>query len=69
MTEPFVLDLDSNPHPRMLAEALEAQREAIRTNTVGARSFYAGFMAAMAAATGCTVGELLDWMARHKDRS
>lgn len=74
MTE-FSLDLVENPHPRMLAGAIAAQRAA---GEAAARIFFGsddaddraavaywdGYLAAMVDATGCERGEMLAWVAR-----
>ena len=63
----FALDLDSNPHPRMLVGAL-AVRAAARRNVVGpARHRWEGYLTAMADATGCDPTDLEAWMDRHED--
>lgn len=68
---PFVLDLESNPHPRMLAGALERRRKARATrgwpgvSSEGDRGEWRGYLAAMADATGCEPDELEAWLDRH----
>lgn len=69
---PFVLDLASNPHPRMLAEALEL-RAAARARrrcrwlrrAVAARSRWAGYRQALIAATGADPDDVDAWLDRH----
>lgn len=64
--KPFVLDRDSNPHPRMLAGALKA-RAASRVLSGGTiEAFWRGYLEAMADATGCTAEELEAWMDAHE---
>lgn len=62
----FVLDLDSNPHPRMLAEALEARSKSVTRGLLSDCDYWRGFLAAMAAATGCEPADLVAWMDRHE---
>ena len=72
---PFLLDLDSNPHPRMLKAALMIRANA-RTaeQRVGERKSYdvdwrigwRFYLRAMADATGCTEDDLEAWMDRHE---
>lgn len=64
--EQFALDKTENPHPRMLTEALAA-RKAAETSVIAA-SFWGGFMAAMAAATGEPTEALHAWLDRNEDR-
>ena len=62
--EEFVLDLPSNPHPRMLAGALAARRHARSAPKMAA--FWAGYLCAMADATGCEPEELEAWLDHHE---
>ena len=65
--EPFVLDLDSNPHPRMLAGALAARRGIKESATWSyKRGYWAGYLNAMCDATGCDPDDLEAWMDRHE---
>lgn len=61
----FVLDLDSNPHPRMLAGALDARRRV--ASTPESVAYWRGYLAAMADATGCDKADLIAWLDRHED--
>lgn len=61
----FVLERTENPHPRMLAEAIEARRRARAVGGKEAVYYWTGFMAAMAAATGETPAALNAWIDRH----
>lgn len=54
----FILDDIDNPHPVMLAGAFQARRSG--------GDYWAGYMAAMADATGCTLLDLEAWMDRHQ---
>jgi hypothetical protein len=69
--EPFVLDRVENPHPRMLAGALEARAAALATRgwpgegSAHTRGVWLGYLRAMADATGCDPDELEAWMDRH----
>lgn len=60
----FVLDLASNPHPRMLAEALLAR--ACAFDSPEAMAYWMGYRAAMAGATGCDATEIDAWMDHHQ---
>lgn len=64
MTEPFVLDLASNPHPRMLHAAIRYRRAAKEGEPE--RTYWLGYLAAMADATGCTEDDLEAWMDSHE---
>ena len=69
--EAFVLDLDSNPHPRLLAGAQVARREARwahwpNETNAHTRGFWAGYLRAMADATGTTEADLNAWLDRHE---
>lgn len=69
-SEPFILDLASNPHPRMLAGALDARRRARGAGTWDKdRAYWLGYLAAMADATGCTEDDLEAWMDRHEAKA
>lgn len=57
MAETFVLDMDSNPHPVMLASAIQAR--------LAGGDFWCGYLKAMVDATGSTVSELNAWLDRH----
>lgn len=61
----FVLDAESNPHPKMLAGAVSARRRAV-TGETWAEAYWQGYLAAMADATGCTDDELEAWMDSHQ---
>lgn len=61
----FVLDLDSNPHPVMLAGALAARRRA-RVGEDVDQAFWNGYLRAMADATGCSVSDLKSWLNAHE---
>lgn len=63
--EPFVLDRAENPHPRMLAEALELRAEARWKGVGHVVARWDGYLAAMCAATGCTAADIEAWMDRH----
>jgi hypothetical protein len=60
MGEPFVLDLESNPHPRMLAGAINAWE-----NRDAHPEYWVGYLHAMADATGCAVEEIAGWVEHH----
>lgn len=67
----FVLDLDSNPHPRMLAGALKRRRLAARVpgwsdDYSQVHGEWFGYLAAMADATGCDEADLIAWLDRHE---
>lgn len=64
-TDVFVLDRVENPHPRMLAEGIEARRRARAIGGKEATYYWAGFIACMAAATGETPEALNAWIDRH----
>lgn len=67
--EPFVLDHESNPHPRLLTLALEARRRARLSDTNhAAKAYYLGVFHACVEATGCDEGEITAWLDRHDDR-
>lgn len=63
----FVLDLDSNPHPKMLDGALRARRAA-RFDPFDdeQRMYWLGYLHAMADATGCERDDIEAWMDRHE---
>lgn len=66
----FVLDLDSNPHPRMLAGALRARSVARQLGKdpagLGFVAFWHGYLTAMEDATGCSCREVVAWLDRHE---
>lgn len=63
----FVLDLDSNPHPRMLEGALDARRRAEKHPTsITHGRYWQGYLDAMADATGCSHLDLIAWLDRHE---
>lgn len=61
----FVLDEASNPHPRMLAEALYFR--SIQFDSPTANAFWLGYLVAMCGATGCGVVEMHAWLDAHAD--
>lgn len=61
----FILDRADNPHPRMLAEAIEARRKARAIGGKEATYYWVGFMDAMCAATGLRAEELNRWIDSH----
>lgn len=69
VAEPFVLDRDSNPHPKMLEGALEARIQAKFAKFKidhPDTAYWQGYLQAMADATGCTPIELQAWMDAHE---
>lgn len=68
MAEEFVLDLAANPHPRMLAGALKAQRKS-RTGGIRSRAYWNGYLLAMCDATGLSPAVILEWLASHEAAS
>ncbi len=64
--EHFVLDLASNPHPRMLAGGIAARRHGGGRHTPYFKGFWDGYLAAMADATGCDPDDLNAWLDRHE---
>ena len=60
----FVLDRTENPHPKMLAGALDARNRAI-TGGRTAHFYWRGYLAAMADATGETAEDIERWMDRN----
>ncbi len=65
----FSLDMTENPHPRMLAEAMEARRKARAIGGKEATYYWVGFIDCMAAATGETAEALNAWIDRHTGES
>lgn len=63
---PFVLDLASNPHPLMLANALKARTKARRTETDVDMAYWRGYLYAMSDATGCHLEDLNAWLDSHE---
>jgi malonyl CoA-acyl carrier protein transacylase len=64
--EPFVLDRVENPHPRMLAAALELRRRAHLVGMAGAAADrWRGYLDAMCDATGETPEAIEAWLDRH----
>lgn len=64
--EEFVLDLESNPHPKMRDAAVRHRRLARLAPgepLLGLR--YLTYLEAMADATGCSLEDLDAWVARH----
>jgi hypothetical protein len=66
--EPFVLDLSSNPHPRLLALALKAKHAYEADRNIGTERYYLGVIHACAAATGCQAFEMVRWVEHHEAR-
>ena len=64
MTE-FVLDQVDNPHPKMLAGAIEARRRAKAIGGKEATYYLVGYITAMADATGQPVEAINAWIDRH----
>ena len=63
MEPEFVLDQASNPHPAMRKGALDAKHQAQASSTNhAAQAYYLGWLHAMAAATGCSVEEISEWL-------
>ncbi|MES1975700.1 MAG: hypothetical protein V4472_24855 [Pseudomonadota bacterium] len=67
----FVLDLESNPHPKMLAGAIAARaamkRQKLGTTEAHYRSgVWWGYVQAMADATGCDREEIVRWVRHHE---
>jgi len=70
---PFVLDRVENPHPRMLAAALQLRAAAAGTYDgrpttearTAVRAEWRGYLRAMADATGCSPADLEAWLDRH----
>lgn len=68
---PFVLDLDTNPHPKMLAGAIEAHDHAAHFGFDPwdpATIYWRGYLSAMVDATGCSAEELTAWVRRGGGR-
>lgn len=62
----FVLDLDANPHPKLLALATESRERAVSASTnFAAQAYYLGIMHAIVAATGCDLSEAVGWLDHH----
>lgn len=66
----FVLDLAANPHPKMLAGALEARRNAdpcpaLPEEVAARRGYWRGYLSAMCDATGETPEAIEAWMDRQ----
>lgn len=62
----FVLDLPENPHPDLLALALDARRRARASDTNHAASaYYLGVLHACTKATGCDESEIVAWLDHH----
>lgn len=59
--EPFVLELESNPHPRMLQEALAARRAA-KWWKPWRILYWRGYFDAMVGATGCDPADMHAWV-------
>lgn len=75
MSDPFVLDLDSNPHPRMLERALITRANArvaeerlgpLKEYDVDWRIAWRYYLRAMADATGCEEAEFDAWLDQHE---
>lgn len=60
----FVLERAENPHPRMLAEALDLRDKARKTGDSFYRVEWRGYLEAMCAATGETPEAIEAWMDR-----
>lgn len=65
----FVLDLESNPHPRMLRGGLEARQRARDQVTTAAAAIWYGYLSAMCDATGCEPEEIGAWLDRHEAKT
>jgi hypothetical protein len=61
--EPFVLDLPSNPHKRLLREALYYR--SIQFDSPTAMALWHGYLLAMCGATGLPIGDLTAWLDHH----
>lgn len=61
----FVLDAVDNPHPRMLAAAIEARRRARAIGGKESTYYWVGYLTAMVDATGETPEALNRWIDRH----
>lgn len=66
MTDAFVLDLDANPHPKMLAGAIQARRTARAIGGADNTYYWCGYVQAMADATGESVDAINAWVDRHE---
>lgn len=69
--DPFVLDHESNPHPRMLDGALRAKRNAMAESSDPrslAGAYWRGYRDAMIRATGCTREDIEAWVSTHEAR-
>lgn len=62
----FALDAAGNPHPRMLAGAIEARRLAKVLAGTERAYYWAGYLQAMADATGEPLDALNAWIDRHE---
>ncbi len=65
----FVLDKTENPHPVMLAGAIEARRTARALGGERALHYWAGYIKAMCDATGETPEAINRWIDRHSGES
>ena len=69
MPDRFVLDKADNPHPKMLAAAIEARRRARALGGSETAYYWAGYLDAMCNATGETVEALNAWIDKHTDEA
>jgi hypothetical protein len=60
VAEPFILDLESNPHPRLLNNAIRTYM--LRDDWP---SFFLGYIKACADATGCSEQQIIRWIKHH----
>lgn len=60
----FVLDLASNPHPRLRGLANAARHNMADTRADMDIGYWRGIVDSMIAATGCAEDDILDWLAR-----
>lgn len=64
--EPFILDLESNPHPKMLEAAIRYRRLAHATpGEPVIYRYWQGYLEAMCDATGLPPEQIDAWVARH----
>lgn len=62
----FVLDLESNPHKKLLALAIDAKQRARDAGpNFAAKAFYLGVLFACAEATGCELSDIAAWVQHH----
>lgn len=68
MAEPFILDLESNPHDKMLDGAIRARRLAhLAPSEPQVYRYWQGYLDAMCDATGLNPEEVEAWVAHHDD--